>query len=104
MGILDRLRSIANKVLNRNDPHVSSAPKASRGPDVARLPYAVRINVSQQLEDYFPHADHREKIGQILTNLGRFAIDSAVNESLKGVTGQYMYFSVNTSIDFNGSI
>ncbi|KAM7495489.1 hypothetical protein LguiB_030098 [Lonicera macranthoides] len=100
MGVLDQLRSIADKVLNRNDHHVSSAPKASRVPDVTRLPDAVRINMSQKLEDYFPQTDHREKIGQILTDLGRFAVDSAVNESLKGVTGSHTFvqcFSVSVN-------
>ena len=48
---------------------------------------AVRIDRIRMLKEQATNPDRRDKINWILTDLGKFAVDSAVNDSLKAVNG-----------------
>ena len=48
---------------------------------------AVRIDRIRMLKEQATNPDRRDKINRILTDLGKFAVDSAVNDSLKAVNG-----------------
>ncbi|KAL0001111.1 hypothetical protein SO802_014892 [Lithocarpus litseifolius] len=49
---------------------------------------AVRIDRIRMLKEQATNPDRRDKINRILTDLGKFAVDSAVNDSLKAVNGR----------------
>ncbi|KAI8557751.1 hypothetical protein RHMOL_Rhmol04G0034000 [Rhododendron molle] len=95
MGILDELRLNAVKLFNRN---VSNMPPDTNGnryscdmgfaKAVTQTGDAVRSSGAEKLKEYVPDPDRREKIGRIISGIGKFAVESAVNESLKGVTGK----------------
>ncbi|KAH7842245.1 hypothetical protein Vadar_003174 [Vaccinium darrowii] len=91
MGILDELRLTAVKLFNRNiasTPPDTDANRCSYDMSVAkavtRTGDAVRSNGAEKLKESVPDPDHREKMGRILSNIGKFAVD----ESLKSVTVQ----------------
>uniref|UniRef100_A0A7N2MAG3 Uncharacterized protein n=1 Tax=Quercus lobata TaxID=97700 RepID=A0A7N2MAG3_QUELO len=48
---------------------------------------AVRFDRIRMLKEQATNPDRRDKINRILTDLGKFAVDSAVNDSLKAVNG-----------------
>lgn len=48
---------------------------------------AVRIDRIRMLKEQATNPDRRDKINRILSDLGKFAVDSAVNDSLKAVNG-----------------
>ena len=58
--------------LNRNENKMADAVRFDR----------IRMPIEQAT-----NPDRRDKINQILTDLGKFAVDSAVNDSLKAVNG-----------------
>ncbi|KVH99080.1 uncharacterized protein LOC112514443 [Cynara cardunculus var. scolymus] len=66
MGIWDDLRSVAFKFINRSTSH-----KSSDSTTISRI-------------ESMPDPDRRETITRVLTGFSKFAVDSAVNESLKG--------------------
>lgn len=101
MGILDELRLTAVKLFNRN---VSNTPPDTNGnrysydmgfaKAVAQTGDAFRSSRAEKLKEYVSDPDHREKIGRIISGIGKFAVDSAVNESLKGVTGGIQVYKI----------
>lgn len=96
MGIWDELQSSISRLINRKLPGKSPSesdtfgakPTTALVSNVTKIADAVKLNGAQKLDEYCPDPHRRDKIGRILTNLGKFAVESAVNESLKGVTGQ----------------
>lgn len=48
---------------------------------------AVRIDRIRMLKEQATNPDRRDKINRILSDLGKFAVDSAVNDSPKAVNG-----------------
>ncbi|XP_059444922.1 uncharacterized protein LOC132176670 isoform X1 [Corylus avellana] len=49
---------------------------------------AVRVDRDAMRKEHVTDHDRRDKISRILTSIGRFAVDSAVQESLKADTGR----------------
>ncbi|CAK9160201.1 unnamed protein product [Ilex paraguariensis] len=101
MGIWDELRSTALSLIKRKASGVTSGQNARRSPYSSIVPTAgtkigdaVSLNAAQRLEEYVPEPDRHDKIGRILTNLSRFAVDSAIDESLKGVTGGIQVYKI----------
>jgi len=97
MGILDELRLTAVKLFNRNiasTPPDTDANRCSYDMSVAkavtRTGDAVRSNGAEKLKESVPDPDHREKMGRILSNIGKFAVD----ESLKSVTGGIQVYKI----------
>lgn len=96
MGRWDEFQSSVSRLINRKRPTKNSSeadsevqkPASIFVSNVTKVADAVKVNGAQKLDEYFPDPHRREKIGRILSNLGKFAVDSAVNESLKGVTGE----------------
>ncbi|KAF7146571.1 hypothetical protein RHSIM_Rhsim04G0018000 [Rhododendron simsii] len=101
MGILDELRLTAVKLFNRN---VSNTPPDTNGnrysydmgfaKAVTQTGAAVRSSGDEKLKECVPDPDRREKIGRIISGIGKFAVDSTVNESLKGITGHSLSLSL----------
>ncbi|KAL3508621.1 hypothetical protein ACH5RR_028022 [Cinchona calisaya] len=79
MGIWDELHLSVSRLMHRKPPSKLPATDAGTASDGR--------HGAQKLDENFPDPHRREKISRVLTNLGKFAVDSAVNESLKGVTG-----------------
>ena len=67
-----KYRILHTTVLNRNENKMADA---------------VRIDRIRMLKEQATNPDQRDKINRILTDLGKFAVDSAVNDSLKAVNG-----------------
>lgn len=95
MGILDELRAAAGKLLNRKVQQKSSNACALEGKysagitsSVSKIGGSVKYDGAQKTDDYVFYPDGREKIGRILSKLTKFAVVSAVDESLKTVAGQ----------------
>lgn len=42
---------------------------------------------NRKLKEHVTIPERRDQISRILTSIGKFAVDSAVNDSLKAVTG-----------------
>ncbi|XAR67534.1 hypothetical protein NMG60_11002321 [Bertholletia excelsa] len=94
MGIWEELRLISVKLFSRN---VSGEPVdtvETRSLQDIGFSRAIRYRGAEKLKEYVPDPDRREKIGRILTNIGKFAVDSAVKESLKGVTGGIQVYKI----------
>ncbi|XP_009759757.1 uncharacterized protein LOC107813467 [Nicotiana tabacum] len=94
MGILDELRAAAGKLLNRKVQQKSSDACALQGKysasitsAVSKIDGSVKYDGAQKTDDYVFYPDGREKIGRILSKLTKFAVVSAVDESLKTVAG-----------------
>ncbi|OIS99071.1 PREDICTED: uncharacterized protein LOC109230766 isoform X2 [Nicotiana attenuata] len=94
MGILDELRAAAGKLLNRKVQQKSSNACALEGKysagitsAVSKIDGSVKYDGAQKTDDYVFYPDGREKIGRILSKLTKFAVVSAVDESLKTVAG-----------------
>ncbi|XP_060200449.1 uncharacterized protein LOC132628699 [Lycium barbarum] len=79
MGILEELRAVTSKLLNRKIQNKPSNTYALEGQ------YGAVSKIESPITCEDP--DGREKIGRILSKLSKFAIFSAVDESLKTVTG-----------------
>ncbi|KAL3503270.1 hypothetical protein ACH5RR_037719 [Cinchona calisaya] len=103
MGIWDELQSSVSRLMNRKLPNPSSKRPSDRSttfdgqrPTATAVAVAdvVRSNGAQKLDDDFPDPHRREKISRVLSNLGKFAVDSAVNESLKSVTGGIQVYKI----------
>ncbi|KAH0719751.1 hypothetical protein KY284_004781 [Solanum tuberosum] len=95
MGILDELRAAAGKLWNRRIQKKASnayAVEVRYGaagitPAVSKIGSPVKNEGSQRTDEYVFYPDGREKIGRILSKLSKFALVSAVDESLKTVAG-----------------
>ncbi|XP_059662600.1 uncharacterized protein LOC132308519 [Cornus florida] len=94
MGIWDDLRLTAGKLLNRNVSVIQPGSNAFPIPNdsdiatsVPQISDAARYNGAQKLKEHAAGPHRLDKIGRILTNISKLAVDSAVSESLKGVTG-----------------
>ncbi|XP_016457923.1 uncharacterized protein LOC107781698 [Nicotiana tabacum] len=94
MGIFDELRAAAGKLLNRKVQQKSSNACALEGKysagitsSVSKIGGSVKYDGAQKTDDYVFYPDGREKIGRILSKLTKFAVVSAVDESLKTVAG-----------------
>ncbi|KAL6975373.1 hypothetical protein U1Q18_024168 [Sarracenia purpurea var. burkii] len=61
---------------------------------VTQIGDAVWSNGAEKLKEYVPDPDRRAKISQILANIGKFAVESAVSESLKGVNGAIQVYKI----------
>ncbi|CAL5335899.1 unnamed protein product [Camellia sinensis] len=96
MGIWDELRLTAGKLFDRNFSGGLSVTDERRfsAKAVTQTGDAVRFNGAEKLRDSVSDLGRREKIGQILSNIGKFAVDSAVDESLKGVTGGVQVYKI----------
>lgn len=77
MGFWDDFRSKSIKMMIRSPLDTAFVTKTR---DAA-------IEGTQKLKDFSSDPVRREKIGRIATDLGKFAFESAVNDSLKRVTG-----------------
>ncbi|MCD7464265.1 hypothetical protein HAX54_052365 [Datura stramonium] len=95
MGILDELRAAAGKLLNRRIQKKPSSAYALEGgrydagitPAVSKIGSPIKYEGSQRTDEYVFYPDGREKISRILSKLSKFAVVSAVDESLKTVAG-----------------
>lgn len=94
MGILDELRAAAGKLLNRR---IEKKPSKGRygvtgvTPAVSKIDNPVKYEGAQKTDEYVFYPDGREKIGRILSKVSKFALVSAVDESLKTVAGQHFF-------------
>ncbi|CAI9088584.1 OLC1v1022956C1 [Oldenlandia corymbosa var. corymbosa] len=95
MGKWDDLQSSVSRLFNRQ---ASRKPPPGDGTSGSKVVEAVRSNGAQKSDEYFPDPHRRERIGRVLTNLGKFAVDSAVDESLKSVTGGIKVYSIGKSL------
>ncbi|CAN4075514.1 unnamed protein product [Withania somnifera] len=89
MGIIQQFRSIAGKLFNRSfGQQKPSDSYASEGEYSGSSGVASPVKyVGTQSDEYVFYPDGREKISDILCKLSKFAIVSAVDESLKTVAG-----------------
>ncbi|XP_057472429.1 uncharacterized protein LOC130761003 isoform X2 [Actinidia eriantha] len=101
MGIWAEFRLTAVKLFNgsildppRNSKETECLHDMGIAKAVTQFGDAVGSNGAKKLKEYVPDPDRREKIGRILTKVGRFAVDSAVNESLKSVTGGTQLYKI----------
>ncbi|CDP05861.1 unnamed protein product [Coffea canephora] len=105
MGIWDELQFSVSRLVNRKPSGPSKRPSdtitALHGQPATALVSratkfvdAVRSNGAQKLDDYFPGPHRREKISRVLTNLGKFAVDSAIEKCLESVTGGIQVYQI----------
>ncbi|CAN4096993.1 unnamed protein product [Withania somnifera] len=94
MGIVQQFRSLAGKIFNRSSGQKkpSDAYSEYTGVGVGVASPVTKTSspfkyVGAQSDDYVFYPDGREKISNILCKLRKFAILSAVDESLKTVAG-----------------
>ncbi|KAK9291805.1 hypothetical protein L1049_019755 [Liquidambar formosana] len=99
MGFWDDFRSTAVKLVNRNHPDTPPVTDSCRSPydlslaAVTKMGNAV-VDGTQSQKEHSPNPDRREKINRILTNVGKFAVESAVNEPIKGVTAGMQVYKI----------
>lgn len=83
MGIWDELRltavklfnrSISNTLLDTNENQYFYDMEFAKA--VTRIGDAVRSSGARKLKEHVPDPDRREKIGQIISDIGKFAVDS----------------------------
>ncbi|CAI9283602.1 unnamed protein product [Lactuca saligna] len=74
MGIWDDIRSVAVRLMNRSTSNTSSDSSTT-----SRNRF-----LTKPVVESLPDPDRRETITRVLTGFGKFAVDSAVNDSLKG--------------------
>lgn len=93
MGIIQQFRDVAGKLFNRRGQQKPSDAYASEGEysggvssPVTKTSSPVKYDGTQS-DEYVFYPDGREKISDILCKLRKFAIVSAVDESLKTVAG-----------------
>lgn len=99
MGIIDELRGAAGKLLNGKIQKKPSSAYALEGrygaagiaPAVSKIGSPVKYEGAQKTDEYVFYPDGREKVGRILSKLSKFALVSAVDESLKTVAGQNFF-------------
>uniref|UniRef100_M1AG50 Uncharacterized protein n=1 Tax=Solanum tuberosum TaxID=4113 RepID=M1AG50_SOLTU len=91
MGIIQQFRAVAGKLFNRRGQEKPSDAYASEGEysggvssPVTKTSSPVKYDGTQS-DEYVFYPDGREKISDILCKLRKFAIVSAVDESLKTV-------------------
>ncbi|XP_077243281.1 uncharacterized protein LOC143883848 isoform X2 [Tasmannia lanceolata] len=96
MGLLDFLYS-SGDIVKRNAPDLTPVSTACRSSynlgcaAVTKIDNAVRVDGTQILNQYLPDSEGWKKVGRISKNVVKYAVDSAVKESLKGVSGVQIY-------------